>query len=154
MKPTLTRILDRVNDPAYRAKAYKDVRKRWRGVTALCAATQSWLLFSIGAIRVHEDNCGELTKRLKANGWQKCYSWSDIVPGCLCFAIDWNDGKPNGVSDHVYTFIKWLDFDKRMALIYDNHSKDPAPRNLGNRVIWNGRWFSRLRFWYCMTPPT
>ena len=150
MKPTLTRILERVNDPKYRQRAYKDVRKRWRGVTALCAATQSWLLFSIGAIRVMEVNCGDLTKRLKENGWTKGYGWSDIVPGCLCFAID---GNKNKVSDHVYTFIKWLDFDKKIALIYDNQSVDPKPRNLGNRVIWNGVWFSRLKFWYCCIPP-
>ena len=150
MKPTLIRILDRVNSTAYRDEAYVDIRKRWRGVKALCAATQSWLLFSIGAIRILEVNCGALTKRLLANGWRKGYSWADIKPGCLCFSIDANKNK---VSDHVYTFIKWLDFDKKMALIYDNHDVDPAPRNLGNRVIWNGRWFSRLRFWYCLLPP-
>ena len=139
-----------VNSPEIRLSIYKYIRslKVYRGVTALCAATQSEYLKRAGYIRVHYAWTADLASILLSIGWRKIALATDLRPMDMCYS---QDRKPkNGSPDHVYLFLCWLDKAKRVALILDNYSPHPHPRNLGKSVWYKGKLYGKTPFDYAL----
>lgn len=130
-------------------EVYKDVRLAFKGVKALCAATQSRVLQLAGVISGYYPWCADLSAKLKGKGWRRG-GMVDLLPGCLFFTKDYNN---NGSPDHVVTFLGWLDEPKLIALVYDNYSAKPHARNLGGPVWYRGKRLAYGRFAYAMLPP-
>lgn len=129
---------------------HAEVRKVFKGVRALCAATQSAVLIHAGIINGWHPWCADLANVLRKLGWQKAAALSALVKGALCFTVDANH---NGSPDHVYTFLGWLDEPSGVALVYDNYSPVPHPRNVGKAVWYKGKRLAYGRFDFALLPP-
>lgn len=86
----------------------------------------------------------------KKKGWKPSRDLSQLQPGYPCASKDANKNKK---SDHVYIFVKWLDYAKGVALIMDNQKRDPHARNIKNGVKYLGIWYSKTPIDYFLIPP-
>lgn len=125
---------------------------------ARCAAVQSLTyyaaidrdLISLGRADIWISTTS-LDAYLRGSGWREVAGLDALQPGMVCFSQD-RRGAP-GAPDHVYTFARWLDQRRDLALVWDNKSARLHPRNMCG-VTWY--WFTRYHntpFAYALTPP-
>lgn len=139
-----------VADPLQRADIYKTVRTRFKGVKALCAATQSAYLIRAGIISGWYAWTADLKRALTLKGAKVIHFPKDLQPYDLVFTVDANH---NNAPDHVYLFLGWLDEAKLVAEIIDNYNAHPAPRNVGASVTYKRRRLARGKMAFAMRLP-
>ncbi|MDQ3022957.1 MAG: hypothetical protein M3R04_01035 [bacterium] len=157
-RSTRMRLAVLLSDPSARLDVYRTVRRAFKGVKALCAATVSEYLIRAGVLHGYRPWTAQLENALREKGWiTVIYSETEVPspaqaslarqrarpsvaqrssakPLDLCYSIDANR---NSAPDHVFIFIRWLDRERLVAEVVDNYSAHPHPRNLG-APCWHG----------------
>lgn len=147
-----TRILTALGNEKTCQAIYDEVRHAFPGVGPLCAATQSKLLQRVDAFAGGEwyPWCLDLYRELRKKGWLHGHNVKAAAGGDLIFTVD---GNHNGSPDHVYTFIRWEDEKKLLALVYDNYQPQPHLRNVGAPCTYKGKHYSNGRAVDLWRPP-
>ena len=159
LKPaTLAKLAALLASPAVRSDVYRTVRRAFKGVRALCAATASEYLIRAGVLSGYHPWTSGLEVALKVTGWKTVGGTGvtardnastgetpvpPLKPYDVCYTTDAN---ANGAPDHVFIFLRWLDQSRLVAEVVDNYGAHPHPRNLGAPVWYGGQLLARTPF--------